>query len=100
METTTFAILVALADGGHTAAVIHDALEESSGAATPVATFYRRLHALVDSGWIVAREDPSSGRGRPGKRFELTDDGIEAMRAEALRLQRLTRTALRSEATR
>lgn len=101
MDSTTFTILVALAAGRRNAAAIHDDLHGSaSGRGVPVATFYRRLAAALEAGWIVGHEEAASGRGRPGRKYELTEIGTAAMRTEARRLQRLAGLALGDEASR
>ena len=101
MDSTIFAILVALAEGRRSASTLLESLEATGGGrAIAVATFYRRLNLALDSGWVAGHEEGVSGRGRPGKQYALTEAGGAAMRAEAHRLQHLAGLALRGEASR
>lgn len=100
MDATTFGILLALAGGQKSATTVHDQLlAEKDAPGVPVATFYRRLNAAIQSGLILGEDDHATSRGRPGKLYALTAAGTEAMRAEARRLQRLAGRALGNETT-
>jgi len=101
MDSTTFAILVALVAGRRSAPAIHQELQDANGGRSiAVATFYRRLNAALTSGWIIGHEESAAGRGRPGKRYSLSAAGTAAVRAEAHRVRRLAELALRDEAPR
>lgn len=99
MDSTIFAILVALRHGACTAPLLLERLEEDIGMgdSVPVATFYRRLKATLGLGWVLATDDEPAGPGRPGKRYALTDAGRSAARKEARRLQYLASLALGDE---
>jgi DNA-binding PadR family transcriptional regulator len=98
LDPSKFSILVALAVAPQNAAEIHQQLAESPRG-VPVATFYRRLSALLKAGWIAAGDDDTDGPGRPAQRYSLTDSGRAAMRAEAKRLRHLAGVALGDEAS-
>lgn len=93
-----FHILVALSERPLHGYAIMQAVEEAAGSrlATGPGTVYGALSRLEESGLVrevSAREleEPpaSTGRGRPRRYFRLTDEGSEALRAEALRLDHL-----------
>jgi DNA-binding PadR family transcriptional regulator len=90
-----FQILLSLAAGQrHGYGVIQDARER--GDAPPdVGTLYRALARMVDNGLITAsapRRDADAGDERRNY-YRITDLGMRVARAEARRLESLTRAA-------
>lgn len=86
-------ILAVLADGPLESGPVLDRIRDVAGEAAPsLPTFYRRLKAAVDEGWIEVLDDPPrpSGPGRPPRRFRLTESGRRTARTEARRWRAFT----------
>ena len=86
-------ILLALADGPRHGYAIMNAVEESAGDQLSVGpgTIYGCISRMEEEGFV--REAPASdaadGRGRPRRCWRLTDEGRDALAAEAERLSRM-----------
>ncbi|GAA2532160.1 PadR family transcriptional regulator [Winogradskya humida] len=94
MREPTFLILTALAEGPrHGYGVIQDVGELSGGRVKLLTgTLYTALERLTAEGLVVLdHEEQVAGRGR--RYFRLTDDGLVALRAEAVRLRELADAA-------
>lgn len=92
MSEQTYLVLAALLAGPlHGYGVIQRVRELSEGRVIlAVGTLYGALDRLADQGLVVvAREEVVSGR--PRRYFELTDDGLAAVTAEAQRMERAAR---------
>ena len=88
-------ILVALSDGDSIAADVLSVMDAwAGGAALPLGSFYRHLERGVGEGWIEITDcSPSSGRGRPARRYRLTREGRQAASSALGRMERLTEFA-------
>lgn len=98
LTPVVFHILLALVDEPRHGYAIMQAVEESGGPglATGPGTVYGAIARLERSGLVrevavseIEDPPPSTGRGRPRKYFRITEEGTEALRAEALRLDHL-----------
>ena len=95
LRPVEFHVLLSLADGDrHGYGIMQDAKER--GEAVPdVGTLYRALARMVDQGWIEAAEsrpDPNADDERRNY-YRITALGLKVAKAEARRLQALTRAA-------
>jgi DNA-binding PadR family transcriptional regulator len=95
LRPVEFQILLSLAAGErHGYGIMQDARE--LGEAVPdIGTLYRALARLVDQGLIEAaasRPDPESGEERRNY-YRITQAGLRVARAEARRLETLTKAA-------
>lgn len=99
LTPAVFHILLALADGPLHGYAVMQAVAEAAGPAiaTGPGTIYGSIGRMQDAGLVaearvdeLAREPESTGRGRPRKYFRLTGAGNRALRAEAVRLNRLS----------
>ncbi|SRR2546427_2828071 len=95
LRPVEFHVLLSLSGGDrHGYGIMQDAKER--GEAVPdVGTLYRALARMVDQGWIEAAEswpDPDTGDERRNY-YRITALGLKAAKAEARRLQALTRAA-------
>lgn len=97
-----FHILMALADRPLHGYAIMQAVEETAGLglATGPGTVYGAIGRMEEAGLVrqvaageIDERPVSTGRGRPRKYFRITEEGMEALRAEARRLDRLARIA-------
>lgn len=97
-----FHVLMALFDRPLHGYAVMQAVEEAAGQAlaTGPGTVYGTIGRLEEAGLVrevspseLEDEPAGSGRGRPRKYFGITDEGIEALRVEALRLDRWARLA-------
>ncbi|MEV6039173.1 PadR family transcriptional regulator [Nonomuraea sp. NPDC052116] len=88
MTEATYFILAALLDGPlHGYGIILRVGEQSAGRTRiPVATLYTTLDRLEENG-LVALDREEVVDGRPRRYYRVTDDGVAAVRAEAVRLQ-------------
>jgi DNA-binding PadR family transcriptional regulator len=89
LTEATYFILAALLDGpAHGYGIIKRAGEQSGGRVKPaVGTLYGALDRLAGAGLVtIDREEIVDGRAR--RYYRITDEGVAAVRAEALRLQR------------
>ena len=94
MREPTFLILTALAEGPrHGYGIIQEVGDVSGGRVKLLTgTLYTALERLTAEGLVVLdREEQVGGRGR--RYFRLTVDGLEALRAETVRLRELATAA-------
>jgi DNA-binding PadR family transcriptional regulator len=95
LRPVEFHILLSLADGErHGYGIMQDARER--GEAVPdVGTMYRALARMVDQGWIEAGISRRSADTDDERRnyYRITDLGLRVAKAEARRLDALTRAA-------
>lgn len=92
LSTAVFHVLLALADGPLHGYGVMKRVESDSGLELGPGTIYGSIQRLTDAGWVRAAtgsEADDSRDARRGKRFELTDEGELALRAEARRIRRL-----------
>ena len=98
LTPVVFHILLALVDEPLHGYAIMQSVEESGGPglATGPGTVYGAIARLEGSGLVrevpvseLEEPPPSTGRGRPRKYFRITEEGTDALRAEALRLDHL-----------
>ncbi|MFF5228017.1 PadR family transcriptional regulator [Dactylosporangium sp. NPDC000521] len=101
MTEQTYYVLTALLDGPrHGYAIIKQALELSGGRVRlPVGTLYGSLDRLADQD-LIELDHEETVAGRPRRYFRLTDDGRQAVLAEAVRMQKAARLVLRHAAVR
>lgn len=92
LRPVEFQVLLSLATGErHGYGILQDA--EDRGERIDVGTLYRALARMADRAWIApAGSDPEDERRN---NYALTDYGLEIARAEARRLDGLTRAARR-----
>jgi len=97
LSTQVFMILLSLAgEDRHGYAIIQDVAERTDGALVLTAsTLYAALKRLLDTGWIEERDSkPRGAKDDPRRRYyALTDEGHQAVRAEARRLDQLATMA-------
>lgn len=96
LRPVEFDILLSLAAGErHGYGIIQDAEERGIGAVPDVGTLYRGLHRLQDQGLIRARGRKAAPDAHDERRnyYAITTLGRQVARAEARRLQALTRAA-------
>jgi len=95
LRPVEFHVLLSLADGErHGYGIMQDARERGQ-AAPDIGTLYRALARMVDQGLIEAAEsrlDPEAGDERRNY-YRITDLGLRVAKAEARRLEALTRAA-------
>jgi DNA-binding PadR family transcriptional regulator len=95
LRPVEFHILLSLADSDrHGYGIMQDARER--GEAVPdVGTLYRALARMVDQGWIEAVESRSERNSDDDRRnyYRITALGLTVAKAEARRLEGLTRAA-------
>lgn len=96
LRPVEFHILLSLASGErHGYGIILDIQERGDDPVPDVGTMYRALARLAESGLIEAaarRAAPDAGDERRNY-YRLTDAGLRAAKAEARRLEALTRAA-------
>lgn len=97
LRPVEFHILLSLAGGErHGYGILQDARERGEEAAMPdVGTLYRALARMVELGWIEAagrRSAPDAGEERRNY-YRITKAGLQVAKAEARRLEALTRAA-------
>ncbi len=92
LTPAVFHVLLALSEGSSHGYAVMRAVEETSGIDMGPGTVYGTLQRLEARGW-VQQAGPPEGEGADGRRnyFALTRKGEEALRDEALRLERLVR---------
>jgi DNA-binding PadR family transcriptional regulator len=93
LRPVEFHILLSLAGGErHGYGIIQDIETRDDAAVPDVGTMYRALARMVESGLIDAARstDPSDERRN---NYRMTDRGLRVAKAEARRLQALTRAA-------
>ena len=95
LRPVEFHILLSLAAGErHGYGIIRD-IEARGDTVPDVGTMYRALARLVEQRWIVAstrRPAPDAGDERRNY-YQITEAGLRAARAEARRLELLTKAA-------
>ena len=94
LRPVEFHVLLSLAEGErHGYGIMQDAKER--GEAVPdVGTLYRALARMVDQGLIEAAESrPDAEGGERRNYYRITSFGIRVAKAEARRLEALTRAA-------
>jgi len=95
LRPVEFHILLSLADGErHGYGIMQDARER--GETVPdVGTMYRALARMVDQGWIEAGASRRATADDDERRnyYRITDLGLRVAKAEARRLDALTRAA-------
>src|SRR5262245_46401245 len=95
LRPVEFHVLLSLAEGDrHGYGIMQDAKER--GEAVPdVGTLYRALARMEDQGWIAAAAAPADAEGDGERRryYRITPLGIRVAKAEARRLEALTRAA-------
>ncbi len=88
-------ILLALADGPRHGYAIMTAVEESAGDQLNfgAGTIYGCISRMEEEGFVqeASADDEPVGRGRPRRRWILTDEGREALAVEAERLARMAK---------
>ncbi|MCG6956382.1 MAG: PadR family transcriptional regulator [Gemmatimonadetes bacterium] len=87
LTPAVFHVLLALADGPLHGYAVMKRAEEHSGLGMGPGTIYGSLQRLEEAGWVEVSS--ADGDARRTRRFSLTSDGREALRAEAARLSRL-----------
>jgi DNA-binding PadR family transcriptional regulator len=97
LRPVEFHILLSLASGErHGYGIIQDAAERGDAAVPDVGTLYRALARLVDQGLIepVTRRPRAADAGEERRNYyRLRPLGLRVARAEAWRLEALTRAA-------
>jgi len=95
LRPVEFHILLSLANGErHGYGIIQDIEARGEASVPDVGTMYRALARMVDSGLIAAA--PALARDSSDERrnyYRITDKGLRVAKAEARRLQALTRAA-------
>jgi DNA-binding PadR family transcriptional regulator len=98
LREPTFFILLSLAPGKkHGYAILKD-VEELSGGKLKLSTgtLYDALSRLLDQGLIKrVQDDTATHPGRPRKAYELTHNGLRALRSEMDRMETLVALAQR-----
>jgi DNA-binding PadR family transcriptional regulator len=96
LRPVEFHILLSLAAGErHGYGIIRDAEERGDAPVPDVGTLYRALARLVEHGWIEAAERrPAADAGEERRNYyRILPLGLRIARAEARRLEALTRAA-------
>ena len=96
LRPVEFHILLSLSgEERHGYGIMKDAKERGESAVPDVGTLYRALARMVDQGLIEAgarRAAPDAGEERRNY-YRITDAGLRVARAEARRMEALTRAA-------
>jgi DNA-binding PadR family transcriptional regulator len=96
LRPVEFHILLSLAAGErHGYGIIQDIAERDDSAVPDVGTMYRALARMVDSGLIEAARSTGAASASDERRnnYRVTDRGLRVAKAEAQRLNALTRAA-------
>ena len=97
LRPVEFHILLSLASGErHGYGIIQDIEARGESTVPDVGTMYRALARMSESGLIGAASVPAKDRDSSDERrnyYRITDKGLRAAKAEARRLQALTRAA-------
>ena len=91
-------LLVLAAEKLYGYAIMKAVEDHSGGLITPeIGSLYRVLARLMDSGWVQdvpsAPEDEGTHRGRPRRYYGITAQGLEVVRTEVRRLQKVVALA-------
>lgn len=93
LRPVEFQILLSLAGGGrHGYGIIQDARERGE-TAPDVGTLYRALARMLDQGLIESTDSQPASDDERRNYYRLTDGGWRVAKAEARRLDALTRAA-------
>ena len=93
LRPVEFHVLLSLASGErHGYGILQDIAERDEASVPDVGTMYRALARMVDSGLIKASSSSEPGDERRSK-YRITERGLRVAKAEARRLQALTRAA-------
>jgi DNA-binding PadR family transcriptional regulator len=93
LRPVEFHVLLSLATGErHGYGIIQDIAAREDAAVPDVGTMYRALARMVESGLIAAARSADPGDERRNY-YRITDRGLRVAKAEARRLQALTRAA-------
>ena len=93
LRPVEFHVLLSLAQGErHGYGILQDIGARDDSALPDVGTMYRALARMVESGLIAASSSSGSGDERRSN-YRITDRGLRVAKAEARRLQALTRAA-------
>lgn len=98
LRPVEFHVLLSVAPGErHGYGIIQDAESRGEAAVPDVGTLYRALRRMREQGLIAETEAPSSDESGDERRnyYRITDLGLDVGRAEARRLESLTRAARR-----
>jgi DNA-binding PadR family transcriptional regulator len=96
LRPVEFMILLSLAEGErHGYGIMQDAKERGGATIPDVGTLYRALARMVDQGLIEAGEPRSAPEAGEERRnyYRITSVGLKVAKAEARRLEGLTRAA-------
>jgi DNA-binding PadR family transcriptional regulator len=93
LRPVEFHVLLSLASGErHGYGILQDIAARDDASSPDVGTMYRALARMVDSGLIEGSPSSEPGDERRSK-YRITDRGLRVAKAEARRLQALTRAA-------
>ena len=96
LRPVEFHILLSLVAGDrHGYGIIQDIAARGDAPVPDVGTMYRALARMVDAGWIEAASRRAAADADDERRnyYRVTDAGVRVARAEARRLEALTRAA-------
>jgi DNA-binding PadR family transcriptional regulator len=95
LRPVEFQILLSLAEGESHGYAIMQGAKDRGEAAPDVGTLYRALARMVDQGLIEAAGSPAAAEPGDERRiyYRLTSVGLRVAKAEARRLEALTRAA-------
>jgi DNA-binding PadR family transcriptional regulator len=95
LRPVEFHILLSLASGErHGYGIIQDIEARGDASVPDVGTMYRALARMAESGLIAAAPAPAKDSGDERRNYyRITDRGLRVAKAEARRLQALTRAA-------
>lgn len=87
LTPVVFHILLAMVDGAKHGYAIMQHVENASGLAMGPGTIYGSIQRMEEGGLVRESAEPREGRRRL---YEMTPEGREALRVEAVRISRLT----------
>ena len=94
LRPVEFHILLSLASGErHGYGIIQDIEARGESSVPDVGTMYRALARMAESGLIGAAPAAKDGSDERRNYYRITDKGLRVAKAEARRLQALTRAA-------
>jgi DNA-binding PadR family transcriptional regulator len=92
LRPVEFHVLLSLSGGErHGYGIIQDARE--LGESVDIGTLYRALARMVDHGLIEASDPQSEAENERRNYYRITDTGLRVVKAEARRMDALTRAA-------